>query len=115
MNLESILYTIFSVLLSQLPFFIVCFTGIGFGIYNYKKSKIPSLSAIFGCLILILTTLVSPAKIFLNQYLYSDGFDAKTIGYISLGASIVFSIFFAGGIGLILTAVWKDRKPDSVQ
>jgi hypothetical protein len=110
MDLQSSIYIIFSSIASQIPTLIVYFIGIGLGLYNYRKSKMPSIFAIIGCSILLLDSLISPFRVLLNQYLFSGNVTADTIAYINLGVNLAFSILFSIGLGFILLAVWKDRQ-----
>ncbi len=110
MQLESSLYTILGSIFSEAPLLICFFVGICVGIFKYRKSKTPSLFAIIGCSVMLLTTVISPLRILLTQYFVMNGMNVQSIGYFSLGVNLVFSLLFAVGIGLILAAVWKDRK-----
>ena len=110
MEIRQVLYLLLTGFIRQLPQFIVLITGIALCFSNRAKYPKASRIALGGLFILLITDLIGIAIFLFQVYLpfWTSG-SAKAFGYINFAVGIVFSIISAGGLGLIIYAVWTER------
>jgi len=99
-------------LLVQIPSLLLYVVGIVFAFVYRQQSRTPSMLALLACAFLLCLSLVMP---FISNYLlYArsvNEWSIEKLGHILGGVSIVSSILSALGNGLLLTAIFIDRKP----
>ena len=111
MELNQLLYLLMTSLLRQLPQFIVLIVGIVMCFSNRAKAPKASKMALAGLIILFMTDLLGTA-IFLFQVYMPLWLNTsmQTVGYVNFAVGFVLSIIAAGGLGLIIYAVWTERN-----
>lgn len=111
METADALRILLSTLTYKLPTIIVLIGAIVYCAVNFSKYPKISPRILFGLLILLAADLLSLFIPLLNVYLIKN-LGTQSFGYLSFFIGTLFSVSFALGLGLILSAIWMNRTPE---
>ncbi|MDQ2746410.1 MAG: hypothetical protein M3T96_04015 [Acidobacteriota bacterium] len=111
METADVLRILFSSALYKLPILIVAVGGIIFAATNYSKNPSVNRRVIGGLIMLLAADVFSLLIPFLNLYIYRNYGVQSYFIYFGYLVGTLIAVVSAVGVGLILLAVWTQRKP----
>lgn len=109
-NWQALGYIIFIQLLLHLPTIIVYIVGIAIAFVKSKNHPKVSLLSGIGFAILLILSFISILTVIFPLYLSRQGYSIKDTGYILSAIGVIMTILAAAASGLLLSAVWRDRR-----
>lgn len=113
MEISDVFRLLFATLPYKIPVAVVLIGAIVFCFVNFSKYSKINTRVLIGLFILLATEFLSVFVPILNFYLIRTG-GAESLKYISFFIGTLFSLGFAIGLGVILSAVWINRTPEKL-
>jgi hypothetical protein len=95
----------------QLPIILAYLVGLGVSAAFWSRHPQAAKLAFLGCLVLLLVALVFiPISILVPMAIIQRGGGASNVGLVIMGVSLVRSLLYVAGFGLLLAAVFAGRS-----
>lgn len=104
------LQTLVLPLVLALPLVLVILIGMGFSIFQYRKAPKVSIFSFVALGLFLLLRLISLVQPVLNIWLMDGSIKQDSFIYINSVVSGLVSLFGALALGVLITAVWLERK-----